>query len=164
MNLVLKEKRQEYMITQKQLSELTDIPLRTIENWESGKRKPSPWVEKLIQAYLTQYPKNDQGIITESLGTYTLNQIKEILLKVSQNQDISRLILFGSYAHQKANALSDIDIVVDGNISGLPYFGYLEDLANAFVKKVDLIHIKQIKKDSPLFQEIMKGVIVYDKK
>lgn len=163
MNLLLKEHRQEYMITQKQLSDLTDIPLRTIENWESGKRKPSPWVEKLIQAYLRQYPKNDQGIVTESLGTYTLDQIKQILLQFSHYQCVNRLILFGSYAHQKAHALSDIDIVVDGTISGLKYFGYLDDLANAFVKKVDLIHIKQIKKDSPLFQEILKGVIVYER-
>lgn len=163
MNLLLKEHRQEYMITQKQLSDLTDIPLRTIENWESGKRKPSPWVEKLIQAYLRQYPKNDQGIVTESLGTYTLDQIKQILLQLSHYQYVNRLILFGSYAHQKAHALSDIDIVVDGTISGLRYFGYLDDLANAFVKKVDLIHIKQIKKDSPLFQEILKGVIVYER-
>ncbi|MDR4969035.1 MAG: helix-turn-helix transcriptional regulator, partial [Acholeplasmataceae bacterium] len=70
MDMIIKEARAEYGLTQKELSEITDIPLRTIENWESGKRTPSPWVEKMVYNYLKQYPKNQYGIITETKGIY----------------------------------------------------------------------------------------------
>ena len=37
MDLKIKEVRSEYKITQQELSDLTEIPRRTIENWETGK-------------------------------------------------------------------------------------------------------------------------------
>lgn len=44
----IKEARQMAGLTQKRMSELLLIPLRTIENWESGKRNPPLWAENLI--------------------------------------------------------------------------------------------------------------------
>ena len=44
----IKEARQTAGLTQKRMSELLLIPLRTIENWESGKRNPPLWAENLI--------------------------------------------------------------------------------------------------------------------
>lgn len=44
----IKEARQVAGLTQKRMSELLLIPLRTIENWESGKRNPPLWAENLI--------------------------------------------------------------------------------------------------------------------
>lgn len=35
-------------ITQSKMSEMFNIPLRTIESWESGKRRPTEWAERLI--------------------------------------------------------------------------------------------------------------------
>ena len=84
MDFIIKEARAEYGLTQKELSEITDIPLRTIENWESGKRTPSPWVEKMVYSYLKQYPKNQHGIITETKGIYEVNQIKDALLPLDR--------------------------------------------------------------------------------
>ena len=46
--MTIKEARQVVGITQKELSEFLEIPLRSLENWESGKRTPPPYVEKLI--------------------------------------------------------------------------------------------------------------------
>ena len=46
--MTIKEARQAVGITQKELSELLEIPLRSLENWESGKRTPPSYVEKLI--------------------------------------------------------------------------------------------------------------------
>ena len=48
MSTRIKEARQAAGLTQKRLSELLLIPLRTIENWESGKREPPLWAENLI--------------------------------------------------------------------------------------------------------------------
>ncbi|MEE1046051.1 MAG: helix-turn-helix transcriptional regulator, partial [Clostridia bacterium] len=44
----IKESRKAAGLTQKQMSEVFDIPQRTIEDWETGKRTPPAYVEKLI--------------------------------------------------------------------------------------------------------------------
>lgn len=163
MDLMIKEARMEYGLTQKDLSEITDIPLRTIENWESGKRTPSPWVEKMVLCYLKQYPKNQHGIVTKTKGIYEVNQIKEALLPLTFKYDINKIILYGSYAKGKQEPLSDIDLVVDGNIKGIKFFGLLEDVSNAFVKSVDLIHLSQINQNSDIYINVMKGIVLYER-
>jgi hypothetical protein len=163
MDLMIKEARMEYGLTQKDLSEITDIPLRTIENWESGKRTPSPWVEKMVFSYLKQYPKNQHGIVTKTKGIYEVNQIKEALLPLTFKYDINKIILYGSYAKGKQEPLSDIDLVVDGNIKGIKFFGLLEDVSNAFVKSVDLIHLSQINQNSDIYINVMKGIVLYER-
>lgn len=160
---MIKEARMEYGLTQKDLSEITDIPLRTIENWESGKRTPSQWVEKMVFSYLKQYPKNQHGIVTKTKGIYEVNQIKEALLPLTFKYDISKIILYGSYAKGKQEPLSDIDLVVDGNIKGIKFFGLLEDVSNAFVKSVDLIHLSQINQNSDIYINVMKGIVLYER-
>jgi predicted nucleotidyltransferase len=163
MDLMIKEARMEYGLTQKDLSEITDIPLRTIENWESGKRTPSQWVEKMVFSYLKQYPKNQHGIVTKTKGIYEVNQIKEALLPLTFKYDINKIILYGSYAKGKQEPLSDIDLVVDGNIKGIKFFGLLEDVSNAFVKSVDLIHLSQINQNSDIYINVMKGIVLYER-
>jgi predicted nucleotidyltransferase len=163
MDFIIKEARAEYKLTQKELSEITDIPLRTIENWESGKRTPSPWVEKMVYNYLKQYPKNQHGIITKTMGTYDIEQIRDALLPLTFKYDIKKLILYGSYAKGKQEPQSDIDLVVDGNIKGIKFFGLLEDVNNALVKSVDLIHLSQIKKTSEIYENVMKGIVLYER-
>src|SRR5690554_2992048 len=163
MDLIIKEARAEYGLTQKELSEITDIPLRTIENWESGKRTPSPWVEKMVYSYLKQYPKNQNGIVTETKSIYEVNQIKDALLPLTIKYDLNKIILYGSYAKGKQEPLSDIDLVVDGNIKGIKFFGLLEDVNNALVKSVDLIHLSQIDNNSEIYENIMKGLVLYER-
>ena len=34
------------------MSDIFEIPKRTIENWEQGSREPAPWAEKLVVAEL----------------------------------------------------------------------------------------------------------------
>ena len=53
-DMTIKEIRERYNLTQEKLSELTGIPKRTIENWESGNRKPADYIPGLIQARLEQ--------------------------------------------------------------------------------------------------------------
>lgn len=44
----LKEERINAGLTQKQMSELLEIPMRTIGSWEDGSRKCPPYVERLV--------------------------------------------------------------------------------------------------------------------
>lgn len=46
--MTIKEARMDAGLSQAKMSELLDIPKRTIEDWERGKSKPAPYVEKLI--------------------------------------------------------------------------------------------------------------------
>ena len=161
MDFKIKEVRSEYKITQQELSDLTEIPKRTIENWESGKRKPSPWVEKLLKSHLKQYPVNQRGIITERKNTYDIAQIKALLLPLVNRYDIKMIILFGSYADGTADFLSDIDIAIDGDIQGLSFFGLLEDINQLFVKDVDLIHLKEVDVNSKIMADIKQGIKLY---
>lgn len=55
--MTIKEARHIVGLTQRQLSDLLEIPLRTIENWESGVRTPPPYVEKLIVEKLERMKK-----------------------------------------------------------------------------------------------------------
>lgn len=42
-------------MTQKQLSEVTGIPVRTIQNWEGGQRKCPEYIIELVKFKLENY-------------------------------------------------------------------------------------------------------------
>lgn len=46
--MTIKEARLKAGLTQARMSELLEIPKRTIGDWETGTRKPPAYVEKLI--------------------------------------------------------------------------------------------------------------------
>ena len=50
--MIIKELRTKAGLTQKQLSELLQIPKRTLEDWEGEKRNPPAYLVKLIRYYL----------------------------------------------------------------------------------------------------------------
>ena len=55
----IKEARKAANLTQRQMSEAFDIPLRTIEDWETGKRTPPSYVEKQIIEKLERIANNN---------------------------------------------------------------------------------------------------------
>ena len=58
--MTIKEARKAAKLTQSQMSEAFDIPLRTIEDWEAGKRTPPTYVQKLIIEKLERI-RTEQG-------------------------------------------------------------------------------------------------------
>ena len=61
--MTIKELRERYNLTQSRMSEITGVPLRTIENWDEGIRKPAVYIPGLIEAKIKLY-------IAENGGTY----------------------------------------------------------------------------------------------
>lgn len=57
--MTVKEARNAVGMTQKGLSEWLGIPRRTIEDWDSGKSHPKPWIEKLLVDKILNY-ESDQ--------------------------------------------------------------------------------------------------------
>lgn len=45
---MIKDARKSAGLTQKQFSDLFEIPIDTVKNWDSGRRQPPAWAEKLI--------------------------------------------------------------------------------------------------------------------
>ncbi len=55
-----KEIRKERGKTQKEFSSITAIPLRTIEEWERGTRKPPKWMQRIILSSLKKKENEDK--------------------------------------------------------------------------------------------------------
>lgn len=50
--MTIKELRQKYELTQTEMSNITEIPVRTIQDWEAGKRECRDYLLNLIEFYL----------------------------------------------------------------------------------------------------------------
>lgn len=46
--MTIKEAREQAGLSRAEMARRFEIPIRTLENWESGNRTPPPYVEKLI--------------------------------------------------------------------------------------------------------------------
>lgn len=57
----IKSERIRLGLTQYQLAEITGIPFRTIQNWETGQRKCPEYVERLLLFYLEHTVKQEKG-------------------------------------------------------------------------------------------------------
>ena len=50
---ILKNYRKKHKITRKQLAQhIANLPLRTLEKWESGEKEPTSWALQLIRNHL----------------------------------------------------------------------------------------------------------------
>ena len=56
--MTLKETRLAAGLTQQAMSDLLEIPKRTIEDWEAGRRKCPPYVERLVLKELKEIANN----------------------------------------------------------------------------------------------------------
>ena len=72
--------------------------------------------------------------------TYTIDEIKIIVMPIAKKYGVDKVCLFGSYARGEAGATSDLDFVIDkGRLHGLKLAGMLGDLQEVFGKNVDLL-------------------------
>ena len=70
--------------------------------------------------------------------------------------------LFGSYAKGKAVATSDVDLLISGKVTGLNFYGLVEELRGALHKKVDLLDIKQLLNNEELLNAVLgEGIKIY---
>lgn len=153
----LKEIRMEKKITQKQAAEIAGISLRSYKTYEndiqkSGTLKYNYLVEKLEKI----------NPVDENHGILDIEDIRRKCAQVFEKHDIYFCYLFGSYARNKANPASDVDLLISANVSGLKFYGLVEEIRDALHKKVDVLDINQLKDNLELTQEILKeGIRIY---
>lgn len=56
----IKDARKKAGLTQKAINDLIGIPIRTLQDWESGRRKCPEWCEKLIIEKIQQISNNKE--------------------------------------------------------------------------------------------------------
>ena len=154
---MLKDIRNKLGITQKEASIITGIPLRTYINYELDDTKQNSIKYKYILETLKELTKVD-----EEHGILSLNDIIDKCKNVFMEYPVDFCYLFGSYAKGKATEISDIDLLISTNISGMKFFGLVENLRLSLNKKIDLLTIDQIVDNKELLNEILKdGVKIY---
>lgn len=153
----LKELRKQKGLTQKQVSEILNIPLRTYIRYESNEQKN----DTLKYNYLFEKLQLI-NLADENNGILKFNDIKLICSEVFADYKINYCYLFGSYAKNKATPSSDIDLFVSSDLSGLKYFEMVEILREKLKKKVDVLNQKQLKNNPVLVEEILsEGIKIY---
>lgn len=98
---------------------------------------------------------------------YSMEEFKEVMESLIDDyyKDITKVILFGSYARNEANSGSDIDLMVIGNESfkGSKTITFMSELKERLGKSVDVFVEKNIDKELNFYKNILKnGVVLYE--
>ena len=153
----LKGLRIEKKMTQKQVSELVGISLRSYKTYENDADKSGT----LKYNYIVEELKKINPV-DESHGVLDVEDIKRKCTQVFEKYDINFCYLFGSYAKHKAVPTSDVDLLISANIRGLKFYGLVEEIRDVLHKKVDVLDVNQLKDNLELTKEILKeGIKIY---
>ena len=155
--MTLRELRKSKGITQQEAANYVGIPLRTYCNYEKDPKKQTRIKYRYMLEILRSY-----GYVDEENGVLTLEKIKEVCINVLSKYRIDYCYLFGSYAKGKATGESDVDLLVCTSVTGIEFFGLVEELREKLKKKVDVLDQKQIENNFQLTNEILKdGIKIY---
>ena len=155
--MTLRELRKNKGITQQEAAAFVGVPLRTYSNYENDFKKQTSIKYKYMVEKLYTY-----GYVDEENGVLTLEEIKKSCIRVLSKYPVDYCYLFGSYAKGKATAASDVDLLVYTSLSGLRFFGLVEELRENLKKKVDVLNQSQIMDNFALTNEILKdGIKIY---
>ncbi len=152
--MTLKELRKQKCLTQANCAKYLNIPLRTYQNYENDISKQDSLKYAYMIEKLEQY-----GFIDEKHGILTIQKIKDICKEVFLNYDVEYCYLFGSYAKGNAKEDSDIDLLISSSISGINFYGLIEELRDKLKKEIDLLNIEQLSNNLKLINEILKDGI-----
>ena len=149
MNLI--DIRKENSLTQKDAAMLIGIPYRTYIRYEENESYKDSYKYKKILEDLLNATRID-----ENKGVLTIDKIKSLLVPILTKHNISRCYLFGSYARNEAKENSDIDLLIDTDITGLAFFELAEEIRETLHKKIDLLRLKDLAENNPIAVTILK--------
>ena len=149
--MMLRELRKQNGLTQTQAAQLVGIPFRTYIRYEREFANKDSFKSQMIFNTL-----KEKTTINEEHGLLTIDQIKEKIVPILRKNGISFCYLFGSYAKGCPKPTSDVDLLVDTELSGLKFFNLVEEMRTALNKKIDLLRLGDLKTDNPIVLEILK--------
>ena len=150
----LKTCRLDKNLTQKEAANLLGVSLRSYISYENDESKQgTPKYRFMVQELQNINP------LDEEHGILTIDEITSICQKVLSDYSVDFCLLFGSYAKGKATGVSDVDLLISTDVTGLKYYELAERLRETLHKKVDLLDVKQLMKNEDLLKEVLKGGI-----
>lgn len=152
----LKKIRSSLDMSQIEAAKQLGISRRTYQKYEAIEDENDSKLNYFI------FKLKELNVIDEEHGILKLDDIKKIVGKVLSKYEVNFCYIFGSYAKNKATSLSDIDLLIDTKITGLDFFGLIEELRQSLHKKIDLLNINQLDNNPELLKEILKdGIKIY---
>lgn len=92
----IKELRSQLRMTQKEFAEYFNIPQRTIENWESGKRNPPDYVTELIKYKIDKERLRMLKLIEMDHGKETIlkeGYFEDLLKYLREKEEVTNWVL-----------------------------------------------------------------------
>ena len=153
----LKKIRSEKHLSQQDAAKLLGVSLRSYITYENDEAKTDSVKYRFLLYELEQINKID-----EEHGILQREDIVRVCSEVFSDYDIDFCYLFGSYAKGKAVETSDVDLVISSHVTGLKFYGLVEELREELRKKVDLLDVKQLLNNEELLNEVLKtGIKIY---
>ena len=154
---MLKKLRKTKKMTQKEVAELVGMSLRSYKSYENDENKKNTFKYNFIMEQLSKI-----NFVDEEHGVLELEEIILICKEVLDKYQVDFCYLFGSYAKGEATPTSDIDLFISSNVSGLRFYGLVEELRLNLHKKVDVLDFNQLNGNMELTKEILKdGIKIY---
>ena len=94
---------------------------------------------------------------------FSFDEIKQRLQPIFAGHQICQAILFGSYGKGTPTKTSAADLLVDSNLRGLKFMGFVEELRESLDDKdMDVFNITHIEPRSRIAEEIKQtGIEIY---
>lgn len=155
--MTLKELRMSKGLTQSEIANLCSVSLRSYKTYENDESKIGTIKYRFFVDFL-----NDYGIVDETHGILSVEEIESKVAAVLSGYDVSYCYLFGSYAKGSPTESSDVDLLISTAVTGLQFYGIAEKLRNILNKKVELLDYRQLGNNPELLNEILKdGLKLY---
>ena len=148
----LKEIRKSFNLTQDEASKLLGISRKTYIKYELMDVE----AEK-IDYFI--YKLKEKTKIDENHGVLSIDNIKSIVINILKDYNVKSCFLFGSYAKGYASDESDVDLLIDSDITGLSFYGLVERLREGLHKKVDLLTLNSLSNNPQMLTEIIRDGI-----
>lgn len=148
----LKRIRASLGLTQKEVSEIVNVPLRTYQNYENDKTKEETIKYRYIRSELMKYGKLSDDALT-------IDQIKILVEKSFKNYDVKFCYLFGDYATDKITTESGLDLLISSNLEEKDFYSLVDNLRSNFNLKILLISIDKIKNNVNLIDFILASAV-----
>lgn len=155
--MTLKEVRKLRNISQKEAAKQLGVSLRSYVSYENDENK----ADTIKYQYMVDMLEK-MSHIDEEHGIISVDVIRDTCKDIFESYGVEYAYLFGSYAKGLEKESSDVDILISASVSGLKFYGLVEEIREKLCKKIDLLDIRQLQDNPELLDNVLRdGIKIY---